>query len=46
MKTQNLNDVTGHVGTDAEANPRHTWKWTPLVTVCLGAFMLLVDRSK
>ena len=45
MTTQNLDDVTEHVGTHAEANPRHAWKWTPLVTVCLGAFMLLVDVS-
>jgi len=45
MTTQNLNDVTDHVGTAAEANPHHAWKWTPLVTVCLGAFMLLVDVS-
>lgn len=45
MTTQNLNDVTDHVGTHAEANQRHAWKWTPLVTVCLGAFMLLVDVS-
>lgn len=45
MTTQNLNDVTEHVGTHAEASPRHTWKWTPLLTVCLGAFMLLVDVS-
>ncbi len=45
MTTQNLNGVTEHAGTHAEANPRHAWKWTPLVTVCLGAFMLLVDVS-
>jgi EmrB/QacA subfamily drug resistance transporter len=28
-----------------EPPPTAGWKWTPLLTVCLGAFMLLVDVS-
>lgn len=31
--------------TTDQAPPPTGWKWTPLFTVCLGAFMLLVDVS-
>jgi EmrB/QacA subfamily drug resistance transporter len=32
-------------GSPTENPPPTGWKWTPLLTVCLGAFMLLVDVS-
>jgi EmrB/QacA subfamily drug resistance transporter len=35
----------GSGGAPGNASPPTTRKWTPLVTVCLGAFMLLVDVS-
>lgn len=40
--------ATGHAGGRPAGLPARTppgWKWTPLVTICLGAFMLLVDVS-
>jgi len=41
--TSNLTDKPAD--TPMQAPPPTGWKWTPLVTVCLGAFMLLVDVS-